>query len=677
MEFKEFKKEFQKQFDSMIENQDKLFLTGVEKDELWEKYLDSFPEGTNPVFRERREYDCNCCRHFIRNFGNIVSIKDNKLISIWDIEGLKTPFKEVSEKMSEFVKSKSIVNHFISKEVHLGTDKNQTLKEDKTVETWEHFYYKLPSNYVIKSADSIESLQAPYRDNKNVFKRSMDELTLEAGNIILELIEQNSLYRGEEHKNNILAFIKYKKEYDKIQINEKDNWCWISSFNNPIVRIRNTALGTLLVDLSEGMDIDQAVIRFEKVMAPTNYKRPTAIITKKMIEDAEVKIKELGFENCLKRRYAQLEDITVNNILFVNRDAKKKLKGSVFDELKEDVTINPKKFDKVEEVFIDDFVKNILPTTKNIELMLENRHLGNMVSLIAPEDKEVPSMFKWNNNFTWAYNGDITDSMKQNVKNAGGNVDGVLRFSIQWNDRGDYNPNDFDAHCIEPKGNEIYFGSPRNTSTTGNLDVDIRYPRKDQVAVENITWLDKARMQEGKYIFKVNNFSHKGGKSGFSAEIEYEGQIYHFEYPKELRMNEIVIVAEINFSKKDGITFIKSLESTTTSKDIWGIKSNNFAKVNVMMYSPNYWDEQEGTGNKHYFFMLDSCKNEGTPRGFFNEFLNEKLTPHRKVFEALGSKMRVEETENQLSGIGFSSTQKNSIVAKVEGSVSRMIKIIF
>jgi hypothetical protein len=50
---------------------------------------------------------------------------------------------------------------------------------------------------------------------------------------------------------------------------------------------------------------------------------------------------------------------------------------------------------------------------------------------------------------------------------------------------------------------------------------------------------------------------------------------------------------------------------------------------------------------------------------------------HKRVFEALGGKMRVSESDNQLSGIGFSSTQRNELVVKVEGQVSRIIRITF
>ena len=98
--------------------------------------------------------------------------------------------------------------------------------------------------------------------------------------------------------------------------------------------------------------------------------------------------------------------------------------------------------------------------------------------------------------------------------------------------------------------------------------------------------------------------------------------------------------------------------------------------MNVMMLSPNYWDEQ-GIGNKHYFFMLDDCKNPEPVRGFFNEYLNSELTPHRKVFEVLADKMKTPYQEHQLSGLGFSSTMRNSVIVKVDGTFSRTLKVNF
>ncbi len=48
-----------------------VLLADVDGDALFAEYLAAFPPGTNPLFKERTEHDCACCKHFIRRVGAI------------------------------------------------------------------------------------------------------------------------------------------------------------------------------------------------------------------------------------------------------------------------------------------------------------------------------------------------------------------------------------------------------------------------------------------------------------------------------------------------------------------------------------------------------------------------------------------------------------------------------
>ncbi len=667
-------------FNQITKDANNIFVVNIDKDEMWNLYLDSFPKGTNEVYRKRREHDCSCCRSFIKAIGNVVVIKNSKITTIWDFNAEDPVYQPSIDALNAFIKSKTVTDVFLSKFNRIGSEHTFEKLEDGSIKTWEHFYLQLPGRFVNNSYKSIPDLQGDFRDTKNVFKRSLDEITEDSVLTVLELISSNSLYRGEEWKAVLEKFLQYKRKYMALSEADKDNYTWENSAaaGNVIGRIRNHSIGTLLVNISEDMDLDLAVRKYEQIVAPSSYKRPKAIFTKKMLDDAKNTIEELGYMDSLARRYATLDDITVNNILFSNKDSAKRISGaSVFDEMEKEIAVNPKKFNKVEEVPIEKFISDVLPAARELEVLFENKHSSNLVSLIAPVNKDSKTMFKWNNNFSWSYAGNITDSqIRENVKSAGGKVDGVLRFSIQWNECGTDNC-DLDAHCIEPNNHKIFFGSdkkPYLSSMGGQLDVDIIQPC-GKVAVENITWGNLSKMADGVYRFMVNQYSGAVRK-GFRAEIEFDGQIYSFDYNKPMRSGETVRVADVTL--KDGVFTIKEyITSSMSAKTIWGVTTNQFVPVSVVCYSPNYWDEQNGIGNKHYFFMLKDCVNDEAPNGFFNEYLKQELVQHKRVFEALGSKMRVEPSDDQLSGLGFSSTKRNELIVKVKGNTERVMKIKF
>lgn len=688
--FKDFVKAIQKNLQQMSKDSSRLFTVNVDTEKLYNLYLDSFPAGTNEIYRERREYDCSCCRHFIRDVGNVVSIKNGELHTIWGINPVSDDkYNVVAAALDAYVKQKAVLGVFLKKEKRIGTPENREMLPTGKINKYEHFFVDLPEICIFKEyyGHTLEGDLSQFRDVRNVFKRSLDEISKEAVDTVLELIAQNSLYKGAEWKKQLTEFKNYQKEYGKLTDEQKELWIWEKSIAAGAVigKIRNHSIGTLLVNISEGMDLDLAVRKYEQIVAPVNYKRPKAIFTKKMLEDAKKTITELGYMDSLQRRFATLDDITVNNILFSNKDAAKRITGAMdlFDEMEQDVAIDPKRFSKVEEISAEDFIKNVLPVAKELEVYLENKHIQNMVSLIAPEVADAKTMFKWNNGMSWAYTGNITDSdIKENVKAAGGSVTGIVRFSIQWNDGNGKDNSDLDAHCLEPQGGDhIYFSHKISRYTGGELDIDITDPiyqckSNGGVAVENITYPSKERMKPGTYKFYVNQYSFRNSQ-GFKAEVEVNGEIHSYEYNTPVRGN--VDVAEVILDQSGNFKVVDKLPGNcaTISKDVWGIKTLQFTPVSVVCYSPNYWDEQKGIGHQHLFFMLKDCINPEEPNGYYNEFLKPELEQHRRVFETLGAKAHVKDVDDQLSGVGFSLTKRNDLIIKVKGATERVLKIKF
>jgi len=566
------------------------------------------------------------------------------------------------------------VNVFAHTEPSVGTDKSRESGPKGEVTVWNHFHALLPSTYVVSKAD-IGTYLGKKRSSYDVFKRALDEITTDAVETVLDLIAQNTLYRGAEFKPLIEKLNQMKDAYGKFVGTKEEQFVWlhVAKESPALLHIRNSAIGTLLVNLSEGMDLEAAVRAYETVTAPANYERPTALVTKAMVERAKKDLEALGLVTALERRHAVLADVSVNDVLFADRSARKVMKG-VFDEVATKVP-TPKKLDKVEEMPVEAFIKDVLPKVTGIEVFMEREHEAHLVSLIAPQHKDAGLLFKWPNAFSWSYNGEVADSIKERVKAAGGNVTGDLCCRLAWG-----NEDDLDFHMVEPNGHVIYYGYRRRLSPNGGmLDVDAN--GADGVRdnpVENIFYEDRRKMMKGTYSLYVHQFNRRSALNpGYEVEIDFLGTVYHFASATMPRANQKVRIAEMHWDGKE-LTFTNALDrKTAPTKEVWGVKRGDWNRVNVMMLSPNHWDGAGDVGNKHYFFMLDGCANDGTARGFYNEFLMPVVNEHRKVLEIVGSKTKPVPAAEQLSGLGFSSTKRASILARLTGSFTRTVKIVF
>lgn len=631
--------------------------------DLFASYLAAFPEGTNPIFRTNTWHDCSCCKQFVRNMGGLVTLDGGKKQSIWACEGLPAPYAEVAHAMDQLVQQLPIKTVFRSKEGGYGAATTHSIGEHGT-QTWHHFHGRVaPRHFTQAPAKARGTAEA----QAHVLRRGLLELRPEAIDLVLDLIESNGLYRGAEHKRSVQEFQALQRAFASAP--QPDLYVWANA-NSPVARFRNTVIGTLVQDLSEGVSPDRAVRSFEAKVAPLNYKRPTAVITPKMVDAALKQLDDLGLTSALDRCFARLSDISVNDVLWLDNSVQAAMKDStdLRTKLLGSITPPAPKTDAATPTTMAAFLTDVVPALTTLDLWVSNKKLSNFVSLTAPVHPNAGRLFKWDNNFAWSYDGDGADAIEQKVKAAGGNVNAPLRVSLAWS-----NYDDLDLHADAPGHGHIFFGNKQNI-----LDVDMNAGRgTTREPVENLSWVTP---RNGTYTITVNQYHRRETiDPGFTIQLVCNGVRHEYTYPK-------VVVGTIQcfqFTYKDGqLLNLKvinpALVGGTQSITKWGLKTEAFAPVELLLTSPNYWHHANGVGNQHWFFMLRNCINPEPVRGIYNEFLRGNLDAHRRVFETIGARTKCPSTPDQLSGLGFSSTRNDEVLVRAGiGNSQRLYNLSF
>lgn len=690
--FSLFAKAVEAQFALMSKHE--LYVVNVDRDVVYQNYLDAFPEGTNPIFRARTEHDCSCCRQFIKNIGNVVAIINGQVVTIWDtvsnlqMDDALYPYNIVAYEMQTLVRYTKVDTIFRTVEAKFGAAQSHELRAGKT-HTWNHLHGTVAAKH---RTDSPGEQRGEWEGHVQVFRRGLEELTPAAIQTVSELIAENNLYKGAEFKAAVNAIGFMKDEYEALEDAASQDLYIIANAQAKGARIRNTAIGTLLIDLSgipardatdahpareytPPVDLERAVKSYEDKVSGTNYKRPTALVTEGMKKKAMQTIQEAGYEEAIQRRAAMPSDVSITNVKWADNSQAKIMKGALESIMDSVPAKKAVKELSAREVSFAEFMELVLPVAKSIKAQVKGRHLGNMVALSAPVHEDSKNMFKWGNKFGWAYTGNVTDSIKERVKQAGGKTDAVLRVSLSW-----HNGDDLDLHAIEPDYNEVYFANRHAKSVnSGQLDVDMNAGRADNSInpVENITW---SKPGDGQYRIDVKNFSRRStSNTGFTLEVESKGNV--MQYSSDQSPANGGTIKALYLTVKDGVVTEvvadKAMRGESIAQTQWGITTNELVPVTMIMNSPNHWDGED-SGHKHFMFMLEGCKADEPMRGIMNEFLNNDFEQHRKVMELLGEKTKFQPVKGMLAGLGFSETKGDSIVLLVTTATSqRQYTVVF
>ena len=626
-------------------------------DEAWNFYLNAYPEGTNNIYRTRREHDCGTCRNFIRNVGHVVAIELNgNVITIWDVTDLPEPYATVAKAMSKFIRSKLVDTLFYTKERSFGQNTTFEQLTDGNVQRWNHFAISIPAQYVSRNAVSE---MGNARSRRDVFLRGMQELTLNAGETVLDLIKANQLYRGSEFKRAVATFIDNKRAFDALPADRRDAWCLQQSAKDH--PIRNTAIGTLLQDLSEGVDEEVAVRLYEGKVAPQNYRRPQALVTERMLEAARKELIDGNLLPSLHRRIMSVRDM--QNVFFTGQPKPRMEEElEILDIASTAMSMDQKKI-KAIDIAAQKFRDEILPSQSLVEIFFGNNLGNNLVTLTEATDPLARPLFKWGNNFGWDYIGGFADAIAERVKKAGGKIDGDVCIRLAWN-----NYDDLDLHITHNESWQVVnFRSRR--AMGGELDVDMNAGGgTTREPVENIVFQDITKMPDGNFVVRVNNYARRESKNyTFQVDVVIGERRYSVTcnnpntsqnadvFVITKKGNSLEVTPHDNAPKNAAFSEGAQLLSSELK---WGLETNKWH--NVLRISQSF-------DGAHMFFIPENCHRDAGDevRAFHNEYVDANLNQHRKALELIGGKIKVAPAIGQeASGFGFTAARNQSVLIR-------------
>jgi hypothetical protein len=376
-----------------------LFTTTAADMDLFDSFLIRLP------IEARQHYNCNECRRFINKYGHLVTI--NEYGDLEPVMWSYAPsfFAKAVFAIHDIVKRSKVTGEFITSDKRLGVAKTGV---------WHHMSVDIPGT--MRHNERLYTADQVMAQKKEEFKMLVDALNrykLDTVKTAVNILESNSLYRGDKVLGIARWFLKVYQETDALRNKTTTkhlytNLIWKKVAEAPagFCHVHSSMIGTLLDDIEDGYSFEEVKRRFDEKMNPLKYQRPQTAPGSGNVKRAEEIVAKLGLENSLKRRFARLDEINTiwkphvipapltTTGIFAGIKTKEKEKLWTND-------ISP----RTQTMTWDKFRRTVLADAKKIELYV-SQYKSGFAAFVTAEDNAAPPIVQWDseenrNPFSW------------------------------------------------------------------------------------------------------------------------------------------------------------------------------------------------------------------------------------------------------------------------------------
>ena len=405
-EYPEFLDSIKTRFEEAIAGKNPLFITNFTT-ELFGLFLSKLPEEA------RQYYTCTACRHFVNDFGRLVTVssKGGLESALWDDEETPEFFKAAVRAVKASVLKQKIQGVFLSDFGVLGRPVTEGFPRGTQ---WTHMSVELPTDRVNRDRllNASQAMALKHEEFKMLISGLL-EYPINAVEQAVNLLQTDALYRSEKCLGIAQWLLNlHKKRAATQNAKTRENLVWLMVATAPegFCHIKSSMIGTLLDDIVAGLPFESVKKKFAEKMDPLQYQRPQAAASGGNIAQAEHIVEKLGIRRSLFRRYARLEELQTLWKPFPTRLSDLGEQTGVFSHLYSKPEKKSGLIPPTITITWRKFLETVIPSAQGMMFLVKTHDV--FTALVTAQYADAPPIIQWDkeerrNPFSWyVYNGE-------------------------------------------------------------------------------------------------------------------------------------------------------------------------------------------------------------------------------------------------------------------------------